>query len=126
MLNRRGWFNARSKNWFFCGVSNRQVNGCQKLIWRERKNEFGGSKKIGGNEELGLRLKLIWPERFDALTKLQVYTTSLTFDLYIGIGTKDRDTERQRERQNALTFGGTDGSMLGRRGWFDALSKGIV
>ena len=23
----------------------------------------------------------------------------------------------------ALTFGGTEGSMLGRRGWFDAVSK---
>jgi hypothetical protein len=26
----------------------------------------------------------------------------------------------------AFTFGGTEGSMLGRRGWFDALSKGMV
>ena len=26
----------------------------------------------------------------------------------------------------ALTFGGTEGSMLGRRGWFDAFSKGMV
>ena len=23
MLDRRVWFNVRSKNWFFCGVSNR-------------------------------------------------------------------------------------------------------
>jgi len=26
----------------------------------------------------------------------------------------------------AFTFGGTEGSMLGRRGWFDALSKDRV
>ncbi len=26
----------------------------------------------------------------------------------------------------ALTFGGTEGSMLVRRGWFDAVSKGMV
>ena len=26
----------------------------------------------------------------------------------------------------AFTFGGTEGSMLGRGGWFDALSKGMV
>ena len=26
----------------------------------------------------------------------------------------------------ALTFGGTEGLMLGRRGWFDALSKSMV
>ena len=25
-----------------------------------------------------------------------------------------------------LTFGGTEGSMLGRRGWFDALTKSMV
>ena len=54
---------------------------------------------------------------------------------------RDRETERQRHElkrswllgvppkgleARALTFGGTDGSMLGRRGWFDALSKGMV
>ncbi len=27
---------------------------------------------------------------------------------------------------HALTFGGTEGSMLGKRGWFDAFSKGMV
>ena len=35
-------------------------------------------------------------------------------------------SDRRREKQleaRALTFGGTEGSMLGRRGWFDALSK---
>ncbi len=26
----------------------------------------------------------------------------------------------------AFTFGGTEDSMLGRRGWFHALSKGMV
>ncbi len=26
----------------------------------------------------------------------------------------------------AFTFGGTEGSMLGRRGWFNVLSKGMV
>ena len=45
MLDRRGWFNARFKNWFFCGVSNRQVIGCQQLIWWERKNtNLAGAK----------------------------------------------------------------------------------
>ena len=58
----------------------------------------------------------------------------------------DRETTRQTDRQTetrvkdllasgvppkglearAFTFGGTEGSMLGRRGWFDALSKGMV
>ena len=59
----------------------------------------------------------------------------------------ERQTERKTERQTdtrvkdllasgvppiglslereacAFTFGGTDGSMLGRRGWFDAVTK---
>ena len=30
----------------------------------------------------------------------------------------------QKDRGYGFTFGGTDGSMLGRRGWFDAGSKG--
>ena len=40
------------------------------------------------------------------------------------------DRERGRKRKHkltrgyAFTFGGTDGSMLGRRGWLDAGSKG--
>jgi hypothetical protein len=29
-------------------------------------------------------------------------------------------------RGYGLTFGGTDGSILGRKGWFDAFSKGMV
>ena len=32
----------------------------------------------------------------------------------------------QKDWRHALTFGGTEGSMLGRRGWFDASSKGMV
>jgi hypothetical protein len=45
MLDRRGWYNARSKNWFLCGVSNRLLDA---------KNEFGGKEKIlfGGSEYL--------------------------------------------------------------------------
>ena len=31
-----------------------------------------------------------------------------------------------RLEARAFTFGGTEGSMLGRRGLFDALSKGMV
>ncbi len=55
---------------------------------------------------------------------------------------RDRETDRQTDRQRhelktswllgvppkglearAFTFGGTEGSMLGRRGWFDAVTK---
>ena len=32
----------------------------------------------------------------------------------------------KRPEARTLTFGGTEGSMLGRRGWFNALSKGMV
>jgi hypothetical protein len=32
----------------------------------------------------------------------------------------------KRSRDYVFTFGGTEGSMLGRRGWFDAVSKGMV
>ena len=59
-------------------------------------------------------------------------------------GRRDGETERRRDRETdtrvkdllasgvppkglearALTFGGTEGSMLGRRGWFDARSYG--
>ena len=56
-------------------------------------------------------------------------------------GPTDRETERQIHELKtswllgvppkglevrAITFGGKEGSMLGRRGWFDALSKGMV
>jgi hypothetical protein len=67
--------------------------------------------------------------------------------LYIGIkkqtesptdGPTDRETETRVKdllaygvppkglEARAFTFGGTEGSMLRRRGWFDALSKGMV
>jgi len=32
----------------------------------------------------------------------------------------------KRNRGYALTFGGTEGSMLGRREWFDVVTKGMV
>ena len=32
----------------------------------------------------------------------------------------------QKDRGYELTFGGTEGSMLVRREWFDAVSKGMV
>ena len=32
----------------------------------------------------------------------------------------------KRTRGYTLTFGGTEGSILGRREWFDAVSKGFV
>ena len=51
----------------------------------------------------------------------------------------DGETDRDRVKEvlasgvppkgleaRALTFGGTEGSMLVRRGWFDAVSMGIV
>ena len=38
----------------------------------------------------------------------------------------DSGVTSNRTRGYALTFGGTEGSMLGRRGWFDALTKGMV
>ena len=57
-------------------------------------------------------------------------------------GGRDGETDRQTETRvkdllasgvppkgletRAFTFGGTEGSMLGRRGWFDALTKGMV
>ena len=51
MLDRRGWFNAKSKNWFFCGVSNIQVIGCKKLIWRERKkSNLAGAEQLAGTK----------------------------------------------------------------------------
>jgi len=58
---------------------------------------------------------------------------------YVGISLSDGETDRDRVKEvlasgvppkgleaRAFTFGGTEGSMLGRRGWFDALSKGMV
>jgi hypothetical protein len=56
------------------------------------------------------------------------------WELSITDGYTDRDRVKDllasgvppKGRGYVFTFGGTDGSMLGRRGWFDALSKGMV
>ncbi len=54
---------------------------------------------------------------------------------YVGISVSDRQTEIELKRSwllgvppkgleaRAFTFGGTEGSMLGRKGWFDAVLK---
>ena len=48
-------------------------------------------------------------------------TRVLTWELSLSGG-----KEIEITRGYALTFGGTDGSMLGRKGRFNALSKGMV
>ena len=55
---------------------------------------------------------------------------------YVGISLSDRETDRDRVKEvlasgvppkgleaRAFTFGGTEGSMLGRGGWFNAVAK---
>ena len=74
-----------------------------------------------------------------------IKTTSLYYEVSVGFvhrnwygygvtdGGRDGETDTRVKDLLAsgvppkgLTFGGTEGSMLGRRGWFNALSKGMV
>ena len=174
-LGRMKWFDAESKGMVRCWIEGdgslldprigllwgfKQVIGCQKLIWRERKTkQFGGSVKFCGSKDLAPQPKLIWQEqRVGAPTKTnlvwtQLFSFSLSWSQRGEMDTQE-PTEKKRTyirgksawqthggrnnkevlasgvppkgRGSALTFGGTEGLMLGRRGWFDALTKGMV
>ena len=57
---RRGWFNAWSKNWFFCGVSRLPKNN---LVGKRKKTNFVGKVFFGVSKELAPRQKLMWREQ---------------------------------------------------------------
>ena len=73
MLGQRVWFDARLK---VCGISNRQVIGCKKIIWWERKKEIlTGAKKKDGNKEFTPHQKIYFGRNNLAL----YITTSLYY-----------------------------------------------